>query len=209
MRLFTQNGVTTTSLRDIIKAMNDGKGVGMSVFYYYFESKDDLVNACLSTYFDQQAQDAIEILDDPSLDVQDVLDGVAAPLIAGIQKLSEAFADNENWYNYLGSNANLVNGFMTKIISHLAQALSRWLEQGKLPRTVLTDAIDTETLAWLISDGMSSVIDNRKMALDTSNEDEMYAVLFEGAVAFLSQLLGRPLKMPQAITSLRDMTARC
>lgn len=209
LQVFDRQGAANTSLRDVIGAMNGGKGVGMSVFYYYFESKDDLVNACLASYFDRNTREAITVLDNPSLDVQDTLDGIAAPLVDVIRKLYEIFAEKENWYNYLGTNLNLVNGFLSRIITHLAQALDRWLERGDLPRTRLTDAVDTTTLAWLIADGMASVISNGKAELDPSQKSETHTILFGETVAVLSQLLDLPLKVPQTVTSARGMTARC
>lgn len=209
LQVFERQGAANTSLRDVIGAMNDGRGVGMSVFYYYFESKDDLVNACLTSYFDRNAREVITVLDNPSLDVQEALDGIAVPLVDVIRKLYEIFAEKENWYNYLGTNLNLVNGFLSMIITHLTHALDRWLEQGDLPRTRLTDAIDTTTLAWLLANVTASVISSGKAALDPSEKYETHTALLTETVAVLSQLLDYPLEVPRAVTSVRGMTARC
>lgn len=83
------------------------------------------------------------------------------------------------------------------------------MERGDLPRTRLTDAVDTTTLAWLIADGMASVINNGKAELDPSQKSETHTILFGETVAVLSQLLDLPLKVPQMVTSARGMTARC
>lgn len=200
MQVFGQKGAAHTSLRDVIKAMNKGKGVGMSVFYYYFRSKDDLVNACVNSYFNSYVQAVIAVLDNPSLDVQGALDGVTPHIIKAIQKMDAIFSDRTFRYDYLGSNLNLVDSFLSRIIAHLVQALDRWLKQGDLPRTRLTETAGTETIAWLISDGMSSVIIKRGNPDSHTDTPGSISFRLEETAAYLSQLLNLPLKAPTALS---------
>jgi AcrR family transcriptional regulator len=62
--LFARNGIAATTVRDI------GEAVGMlsGSLYHYFTSKEEIVDAIISSYLDDlrlRYRDAIEDIDDP------------------------------------------------------------------------------------------------------------------------------------------------
>ncbi|MCR4890861.1 MAG: TetR/AcrR family transcriptional regulator [Lachnospiraceae bacterium] len=52
MELFKEKGYEGISVRNVLTAVAD-KSASPSVFYYYFESKDDLYHACIETIADE------------------------------------------------------------------------------------------------------------------------------------------------------------
>ena len=196
MRVFDRKGAANTSLRDVIHAMNHGKGVGMSVFYYYFKSKDDLIDACVRTYLASYVDHVVDILQDSDLSVQEALDDICPHLIRAIWKMDVIFADKANWYSYLSTNSNVMEGFVRQIIDPLTKALDRWLDRGDLPQTQLIQTASTRTVAWLMADGLSSIVSNGRGAAGNPQIREVVRQRVRESVAFFSQLLGLPLKAP-------------
>lgn len=63
-RLFYQKGYTQTSVQDIIREM----GVAKGLFYYYFPTKADLLDAIIERMTGQVLQSLQPLIDDPTLD---------------------------------------------------------------------------------------------------------------------------------------------
>lgn len=63
-KLFRENGYSNTSVEAIIKEM----GVAKGTFYYYFKSKEDILQAIVDHTLDQLVQMAQQVADDASMD---------------------------------------------------------------------------------------------------------------------------------------------
>jgi AcrR family transcriptional regulator len=63
-RLFYANGYAQTSVQQIIDAM----GVAKGLFYYYFRSKDDLLDAVIARMTEQLLRELTPMVEDPTLD---------------------------------------------------------------------------------------------------------------------------------------------
>lgn len=58
--LFVQNGIENTQVSAIVKKM----GVAQGLFYYYFQSKDDVINAVIDHVFDELEHKIASIIND-------------------------------------------------------------------------------------------------------------------------------------------------
>lgn len=67
MELFFAKGYDDTSVQDILLAVGGGTALSPSVFYYYFQSKDDLFEAAVQTYMQAHIDRIIQVLDDRAL----------------------------------------------------------------------------------------------------------------------------------------------
>ncbi|HMK45432.1 MAG TPA: TetR/AcrR family transcriptional regulator [Methanocella sp.] len=63
-RLFLEKGYDHTSASDIIRAV----GVAQGTFYYYFKSKDEILDAVIDRYFESYAKFIEQIADDRRMD---------------------------------------------------------------------------------------------------------------------------------------------
>lgn len=68
-QLFAENGYDRTSPSDIIRKA----GIAQGTFYYYFKSRDDLIQALIARYLERYKQYASEIAADPGLDAPEKL----------------------------------------------------------------------------------------------------------------------------------------
>lgn len=196
MEVFARQGATHTSLRDVIKAMKGGRGVGMSVFYYYFDSKDDLIDACASSYFRSYASGIVEILQKDGLSLQETLDEASPRIIRTVHELQSIFRDETSWYNYLGPRIKVMSTFFEDMIDSLEAAIKRWLKEGTIPETDLTESVSARTLAWLDCIGMATVIRNGTGSNLPSEKETTIRSSDREITAFLSQLFSVHLTAP-------------
>ena len=66
-RLFFVNGYAKTKITDIIKEMGMSKGI----FYYYFESKEEVLDAIIQSVIDRDIAAATAIAADPALNAHE------------------------------------------------------------------------------------------------------------------------------------------
>ncbi len=168
--LFAAKGYHPTSVADIV----DGLGVGKGVFYWYFESKEELfVEILRSAQKDLRRRQRSVIIDevDP---VRRLADGIAAGVLwsAEHRELFQLFEFAQTDERFASSmragRATLAND----AVSHLSDAIAL----GAIPDT------DPERLAWAIL-GVSSVM--TKEFIDERSEDAA-----EVAAAVVSFCLG-------------------
>ncbi|BDR52823.1 hypothetical protein KIM372_07300 [Bombiscardovia nodaiensis] len=156
--LFGQYGVDGTSLRDVIKASNGGKGVSPSVFYYYFDSKDDLINACMDSYMGSYARSIIAAFDDDGQSTQDMIDNVLVCVGQAWEGLKEFFPsanERDDWVSRF--DRLFVDALLSSITPSMTHALAKALDQGDLPVTQLSRQVGPSGLAALLCTGTSTI----------------------------------------------------
>jgi AcrR family transcriptional regulator len=71
-RLFAEKGYEHTSASDIIRKV----GVAQGTFYYYFDSRDDILNAVIDRYTDRYIDSARGIADDEGMSAIEKFQGI-------------------------------------------------------------------------------------------------------------------------------------
>jgi AcrR family transcriptional regulator len=127
--LFFSNGYQDTSVQQIIDAVGIAKGT----FYYYFDSKVDLLDALAASMAEQQLQVAQTILDEPGLDAAQQLERIFAELAGWKTDRRNFFLDIlPTWY----SDENVIVRYkLTGYVKHsmrglMAQVIRLGVEQG-------------------------------------------------------------------------------
>lgn len=155
MKLFEMKGFENTSLRDILKEIGGKSALSPSVFYYYFISKDELLDACLNAYVNQYAEDLINILNDKTLNYNDVMKNVIARVnkaLCCVQAINvKDKADNEYFHKLISER------LFDKIIPQFTAFISEGLDSGSLPMTDLAQKCGSKTVAKLICNGISTL----------------------------------------------------
>lgn len=70
-KLFFEKGYDNTSIQDILLEAGSGSALSPSVFYYYFQSKDDLFEAMAQAYMQEHVQNITAELQRDDLSYQD------------------------------------------------------------------------------------------------------------------------------------------
>ncbi|MBR2793450.1 MAG: TetR/AcrR family transcriptional regulator, partial [Solobacterium sp.] len=89
-KLFKENGIVDTTINAIVKEMDVAKGL----FYYYFNSKDDVIEA-ISEKYNNDFRQAIAKSLDPSEDYDERLQGFINSTIESFKVM---------WDNFHGVN---------------------------------------------------------------------------------------------------------
>ncbi|MFT8889845.1 MAG: TetR/AcrR family transcriptional regulator [Ethanoligenens sp.] len=190
-RLFIRKGYKKTSLRDILKAFGGETNVSPSVFYYYFKSKDELLDDSLNSYVDRYADDLIEVINDKNINYAEKMEKIIARVDRAVLDFHRMFLEEENQYT-VPFHQLIVDRFFHRIVPHLAELIQDGLACGLLPVTPLSEQISTETLAWLLCNGIMTIFHSESEPTDASAHSHEN---MERLPAFIAQLLGVPLSI--------------
>jgi AcrR family transcriptional regulator len=120
--LFKDQGCEETSVSDIVRKV----GVSQGTFYYYFASKDAILNAVLDHYLKDHLERTVrEIIADGSLDA-----------VGKIQRVINATLDfgtgNRNMIEFLHADKNMVSHqkYMVKIRDTFVPLITELLDEG-------------------------------------------------------------------------------
>lgn len=108
--LFAANGFAKTSVSDIANKIGIAKGL----FYYYFKTKNDVMNAVIEQYLDVTEQRVCEIIQDTGRDYTDRLGEMLRTII-------DLSADAEQVFAELKSNDRFM--FHQSILEYAAKRL--------------------------------------------------------------------------------------
>ena len=145
-KLFKENGIVDTTINAIVKEMDVAKGL----FYYYFNSKDDVIEA-ISEKYNNDFRQAIAKSLDPSEDYDEGLQGFINSTIESFKVM---------WDNFHGVNENidltiLSSRSLDEAKETAAKQLRELFEEGnQLNRTHVPNP---EYFAQLLVSGMADL----------------------------------------------------
>ncbi len=187
--LFCEKGCANTSLSELLAALGGDTPLSPGVFYYYFKSKDALLDECLNTYVDRYAEGMVRSFGDESVPfpckVRQVL-GIIRTAICDVGlMLPEGNADMDvSFHNLLSER------FFRKILPPLSKLIAEGLESGALPRTELAAKAGPELMARLLCNGVATLLHKDTLLLPGA-QHELANVRF--VPAYVAQVLGLPL----------------
>jgi AcrR family transcriptional regulator len=121
-KLFRENGWEQTSVSDIVRKV----GVAQGTFYYYFKSKDEVLDAVLEHYLKDHLERAVrEILSDDSIDAMQKLQRIVNATLT-FQK------EDRNLIEFLHADRNMVSHqkYMVKVRDVFVPLITEALEEG-------------------------------------------------------------------------------
>lgn len=139
--LFDKNGIKNTQVSQIV----DKVGVAKGLFYYYFKSKEEIVNEVVSVVMSELREASERILADDTLTFYQK----ASEFLALYMDMIDQFSGDEE-----ENLANMLEVFSRNSIAQdandlLQEQISRLLEQG-VKENILTTAYPEETIRILI-----------------------------------------------------------
>ncbi len=129
-RLFSERGVDETSVSDIVKTMDVAQGT----FYYYFPSKEDVVNAAVAEIADEICEEVFAVSRNPRLGVLAKFNRLTDLLVGG--KSSEGSL-MEHFHR--PEHHEVHDQLVAELIRRLEPVVSEMLEQGVTEGVFKTD----------------------------------------------------------------------
>lgn len=120
-KLFRENGYSNTSVDAIIKEM----GVAKGTFYYYFKSKEDVLEAIVENTIEQIVTMAEEVADDPSMDALTKMQLLLSDSHIGDEDTTEVVE-----HLHLAENRELHEVSNVQTVLKLSPVFAKIIEQG-------------------------------------------------------------------------------
>ncbi|PKL40433.1 MAG: TetR/AcrR family transcriptional regulator [Spirochaetae bacterium HGW-Spirochaetae-1] len=119
--LFVAEGYENTSVSAIVKRI----GVAQGTFYYYFKSKEDVLEAVIARVFDAAIAETASVINDTTLDA-------AKKLVRLIQIIFTLKDNREDFFRYIHEdrNALLHQKLAGKLLDLLSPILTSIIQQG-------------------------------------------------------------------------------
>ncbi|MCS6828879.1 MAG: TetR/AcrR family transcriptional regulator [Caldilinea sp.] len=172
-RLFYQKGYDQTSVQDIIQEM----GVAKGLFYHYFRSKADLLDALIERMADQAVASLQPMVNDPTLDAQ--------------TKLHRFFDSTQNWK--LANKAFMLE--LTRVL---------YRDENTLMRTKIARA-GVGRIAPLLADILRQGV--AEGVYDVQHPEESAPILLELGQSLANAMVDVLLNPPTAETDLEASLA--
>jgi AcrR family transcriptional regulator len=140
--LFREKGCEETSVSDIVKKV----GVAQGTFYYYFESKDDILDAVLDHYLRDHLERTVrDIIADGSKDALQKLQSIISATLS--------FQTGEkNLIEFLHSDRNMVSHqkYMVKVQETFVPLITELVEEG-IKEGLFAVPYPRETVEYLLA----------------------------------------------------------
>ena len=142
-KLFRENGYSNTSVEAIIKEM----GVAKGTFYYYFKSKEDILQAIVDHTLDQIMQMAQQIADNPSMNALTKMELLLSNSQIGDEETKEVAE-----HLHLSANRELHEITNIQTVLRLSPVLAQIVEQGNEEKIFSVER-SLETIQFLLTGG--------------------------------------------------------
>lgn len=136
--LFFKKGYDNTSIQDILLAVGNGNALSPSVFYYYFNSKDELFESMVQQYMKEHIDHLIQILDNPNLSYQDKMNQalkIQENAILDFKNIDTYFdcaAKRNKYFNYI-----IDTQAIDSLVDPLAKLVQEGIQTGKIQESPL------------------------------------------------------------------------
>lgn len=153
--LFLENGIEKTSVSEIVKKV----GVAKGLFYYYFRSKEDLVNALFERFIDIFREQIKHTVDDEKLEPVEKL----RIIFKGIFLFHKV---NGKMVSYFYDEKNAVYSFklLMKVIGEFPDLFNKLIMEG-IDKGCFNTVYPIETVEVLLM-GIGYISDSMAMATD-------------------------------------------
>lgn len=138
--LFTTKGYSVTTINDILKAV----GVAKGTFYYYFPSKEEVMNAIVERFIDTEVKTAEVIAADTSLNAPDKIFRIMMTPSSQGQRKDKMIEELHDV-----GNAEMHQKSLIETIKQLTPILTKIIEQG-ISENVFTTPYPQETVEILL-----------------------------------------------------------
>ncbi len=173
--LFREQGYRQTSVNDIVKKV----GVAQGTFYYYFESKDDILDAVINHYIDSYQRSLEHLLSQEGMNPCQKIEIIANTALA-MHKYDPHLVE------FLHTEENLVTHqrYMMKSFGIIIPLITKIVEQGK-EAGIFDVNYPRESVEMLVY-----AFGYLEDSVALSGDDESYFRMIQAAEDILTRVLG-------------------
>lgn len=189
-KLFFEKGYDNTSIQDILLEVGSGSALSPSVFYYYFQSKDDLFEVMVQEYMQEHVKNITTILQCSNTSYQERMSStleIHRRAILDFKQIDTYFDQDSmrsRYFNYVidmqGTNA---------LITPLENLINDGIKDGVIPETPLLKQAGTKMLTQLFLSAILA-LSHQGRQCDGKHHSEDYLPLIP---LIFSQLFNVPL----------------
>ena len=125
-RLFFDKGYAKTKITDIIEEIGMSKGI----FYYYFESKEDVMNAIIIDMIEKDVADARKIADDKALNAHEKVYRIITQRNSKISKKNHDFMKQFKEVENPEIFIKAIRMGMSKLLPILSEVVEQGIREG-------------------------------------------------------------------------------
>lgn len=168
-KLFVEKGYSKTTVTDILNVHGLSKGV----FYYYFKSKEEVMDAIIQRMVEAMVDHAKQIVADPDMTPPQKIFAI----LMGQGQTEEMIKDKENMTHQFHEvqNAEMHQKSLVQSIKYLAPVIAEILKEDNGKNTFSTD-YPQETVALFLAAGQ--VIFDEGLFQWSEEESARYAIAF-------------------------------
>jgi AcrR family transcriptional regulator len=150
-RLFFTQGYDNTSMQDILREIGGASPMSPSVFYYYFKSKDDLLEATIIDYMNDYTCELIKVIKADDINYQDKM----KQALFVIKKAVDDFTRIDTYFNADNTRSQYFNWIIDRnglnaISGPLEELIEGALERGMIKKTQLLERAGTKITVQMI-----------------------------------------------------------
>jgi len=180
-KLFTEKGYNKTTVTDILNVHGLSKGV----FYYYFKSKEEVMDAIVERIIDAEIANVKKIVTNPDMTPQQKL----CAILLGQGQSEQVSRDKEHLIQefHAPENAELHQKSLVQTVTRLAPVMSEFLRSEALAANVRANYLQ-ETVSLLLAAG--------QFTLDDALFDRSNAERADYLIAFV-EMIEKTLDLPR------------
>lgn len=126
--LFFTNGIEKTSISSITKSLNISKGL----FYYYFDSKDSLIEAVMNNFLYDAESKMLSIINNNELTFKEKINQCLYSLSDRFTNIPEAIAIYCHSEGFIDMHDKLMDKFINRLMPHFMAAIDIAIEKKEL-----------------------------------------------------------------------------
>ncbi|MEN6460613.1 MAG: TetR/AcrR family transcriptional regulator [Syntrophomonas sp.] len=150
-KLFFAQGYENTSMQDILKAVGGDSPLSPSVFYYYFRSKEELLEATINDYMNDYTCDLIKVIE---------IDNISYPekmkqSLAIIKRAVDDFTKVDTYFDAANIQSQYFNWIIDMNVLNiirvpLEKLVEEALENGIIKKTPLFEKVGTKMIIQML-----------------------------------------------------------
>jgi len=173
--LFREEGYRQTSVSDIVKKI----GVAQGTFYYYFKSKDDILDAVVDHYIDLYKRSLEMLLADECTDPCKKIEVIANTALA-LHKYDPHLADFLHSEENLATHQRYIMKSVSVVIPHIVAIVEQGKAAGIFNVRYPRESVEMMVYAFMYLED----------AVALSGDDERYRHMIGAAEDILARVLG-------------------
>jgi AcrR family transcriptional regulator len=188
-RLFFTQGYDNTSMQDILKAVGGDSPMSPSVFYYYFQSKEELLEATINDYMNDYTCDLIKVIETENISYPEKM----KQSLFIIKKAVDDFTRVDTYFNAANTRSQYFNwivdmNVLKAIENPIEKMIENALESGIIEKTPLFEKTGTKIIVQMLLNAIVPIFHQGREA-DGQHHSEKYLNIIP---LLFTELLGFP-----------------